>query len=92
MLWSHAHHSPTIVCPSPPHPSPLPSPPPPPPLLQVKHPPPLMRPVSMGEESPDLQEPSFSNCTLPVVTFMNWVYVFVSAWGLGQTCALLVGA
>jgi hypothetical protein len=43
---------------------------------QIQYPSPVVRPATLGEESPDLREPRFSKCTTPVVWYINYLYIF----------------
>jgi hypothetical protein len=43
---------------------------------QMQYPNPILRPATLGEESPDLREPKFSKCTTPVVWYINYLYIF----------------
>jgi hypothetical protein len=41
---------------------------------EFAYPQPLMRPATSGEETPELREPRFSRCTVPVIIYSNYLY------------------
>ena len=43
---------------------------------QLKYPDPIVRPATTGEETPELREPVFSKCTVPIVWYINYLYIF----------------
>ncbi|KAI8464064.1 MAG: hypothetical protein J3K34DRAFT_441801 [Monoraphidium minutum] len=40
------------------------------------YPNPLLRPATGGEETKELQEPQFSRCTIPLIIYPNYLYVY----------------
>eukprot|EP00877_Chromochloris_zofingiensis_P010357 jgi/Chrzof1/5575/Cz16g07320.t1 len=42
----------------------------------IGYPDPIIRPATAGEETSDLQRPNFSECTIPVVFYPSYLYVF----------------